>query len=145
MENNYTKTLRIKLFIIRLVAFAVFVVPLVIFSIIAFKEAMKNLEKLILIGCIGLASIIEVFSLFFKTHKRSPIWIVLIGLTVIIHETILPLMIVLGIGACLDDFVFVPLIDYYRTSLVASKTYDKRQKYDKVKEEKEVEPANENL
>lgn len=131
--SDYTKHLRTKLFFCRLFALLFLVAPLIVYGIIAFSESAKNYEKIILVGCIGLAVIIEMFSLFFRTHKRSPIWLVLIGICLIIKAKVFPLICVLG-GVCiLDDFVFTPLIDYYKTALISSKTLDKREKYEKGK------------
>ena len=72
-------------------------------------------------------AILTVFNVIAQKKLRCPIWIMLIGLYVAIRDYLLPLVIILAITSILDDLLFTPLIHYYYTKTVASKTIDQRE------------------
>lgn len=136
MASKFTKGLRAKLWVCRIIDFLILVVPCLVYVIFAFVNGdIGNTKKIILTGLCAVAIIITIFNLFAQKHKRSPIWLVIIGLFIAIRELLMPLIIMLAVGSILDDFLFAPLISYYRTALISSKVYDKREEQNKVVEQ----------
>ena len=74
-----------------------------------------------------IALILTVINVVAQKHLRCPIWVLLIGIYVAMEKYLMPLVIILAITSILDDLVFTPIIHYYYTQTVASKTMDKRE------------------
>lgn len=83
--------------------------------------------KVTLVAMLFLALILTAINVIAQKHLRCPIWVLLIGLYVAMNKYLMPLIIILAVTSVLDDLVFTPIIHYYYTQTVASKTIDKRE------------------
>lgn len=125
-SSKTTKHARAMLRTLRIIDFIILVFPVAFYTIMAYIDnAIGGQRKVILTALMGLALIICIFNLFAQKHKRSPIWLVFMGIYYAM-ESVIPLVIMCGVGAVLDDFVFAPAISYFKTSLIANKQIDKR-------------------
>lgn len=127
-SSKFTKGLRAKLWTCRIIDWLILLTPIIVYVILAFVNGeVGNTKKIILTGLVAIALIITIFNWFALKHKTSPIWIVIIGLYIAMKNVLLPLVLMVGIGSLLDDFLFKPLINHYKIQLEASKVYDKRE------------------
>lgn len=140
-KSDFTKGILVKLWICRAVDFAILFLPIIIYALIGFSyENVSNTAKIIMVGTIVVSLILVIFNLVAQKRLRCPLWIILIGLFICIKEMLLPLIIILAVGSILDDLVLTPLIQYYRTKYIASKTIDEREDYDnKLRSESQAE------
>jgi len=83
-------------------------------------------QKVAVVCTAMIAIMLTAFNVMTQKNLRCPIWIILIGLFVAIRDYLLPLIIILAITSVLDDLVFSPLINYYKTKLIANKAMDER-------------------
>lgn len=134
-SSNFTSVTRIKLWLCRILDFILLWIPSFVYVGFAFSNGeVGSTKKIILTGLCAIAIIICVLNFFSQKHKRSPLWLIFIGLYFCIYKLLLPLVLMLAVASILDDFVFAPLISYYKTTLIASKTYDKRKQYDEIEQ-----------
>jgi len=130
--SEFTKSCNRKLWLFRILDFICLAAPLIVYIIIALcNNGIKIGYKVAVISTLLIALILTVFNIIAQKKLRCPIWIILIGLYVAIKEWLLPLVIILAATSVLDDLVFTPLIHYYYTKTVASRTIDQREKYEK--------------
>lgn len=130
--SEFTKSCLRKLWFFRILDFICLATPLLVYIVIALcSNGIRVGYKVAVISTLLIALILTIFNIIAQKKLRCPIWIVLIGLYVAIKNWLLPLVIILAITSILDDLVFTPLIHYYYTKSVASKTIDDREKYDK--------------
>ena len=126
--SQFTKNCRRKLWLFRILDWVCLAAPLIIYVIIALcNDGIKVGYKVAVVSTLMIAIILTVFNVIAQKKLRCPIWIMLIGLYVAIRDYLLPLVIILAITSILDDLVFTPLIHYYYTKTVASKTIDQRE------------------
>lgn len=126
MASTYTKKSRTKLWIFRILDFLILVGPVVAYVVYALtNNKVSNVGKIVVISTTASALIILLFNILFQKHLRSPIWIVFLGLYVAMDKLI-PLIITIGICSILDEFVFSPLIKYYKIKTVSNKAMDER-------------------
>lgn len=138
--SEFTKSCRRKLWFFRLLDWICLAAPLIVYVIIAlFNDGIKVTYKVAVISTLMIALVLTVFNIIAQKRLRCPIWIVIIGLYIAIRDYLMPLIIILACTSILDDLVFTPLIQYYYTKTVASKTIDQRQYADEAdKREKEI-------
>ena len=138
--SEFTKSCRRKLWFFRLLDWICLAAPLIVYVIIAlFNDGIKVTYKVAVISTLMIALILTIFNIIAQKRLRCPIWIVIIGLYIAIRDYLMPLIIILACTSILDDLVFTPLIHYYYTKTVASKTIDQRQYADEAdKREKEI-------
>lgn len=130
--SEFTKSCCRKLWLFRILDFICLATPLIVYIVIALcNDGIKIGYKVAVISTLLIALILTVFNMIAQKRLRCPIWIVLIGLYVAIRNWLLPLVIILAVVSILDDLVFTPLIHYYYTKTVASKTIDDRERYEK--------------
>ena len=126
--SSFTKSCRRKLWLCRILDWVCLCAPLIVYFIIALcSEGIQVGYKLTMVATLLIAMILTIINVVAQKRLRCPIWIMLIGLYVAIREWLLPLVIILGVVSVLDDLVFTPLIHYYYTKTVASKTIDQRE------------------
>ena len=129
--SEFTKSCRRKLWFFRILDLICLAMPLLIYIVIALcNDGIKVGYKVAVISTLLIALILTIFNIIAQKRLRCPIWIVLIGLYIAIRNWLLPLVIILAVTSILDDLVFTPLIHYYYTKTVASKTIDEREKYE---------------
>lgn len=130
---NYTKLCRTKLWLYRVLDWLCLFVPVLIYIGIGLcSEGTLAVQKFSLIGCVVVAGILTLFNVVAQKRLRCPIWIILIGLYIAIQKYLLPLVIILAITSVVDDLIFTPLIDHYKTKLIASKVYDERKVEERI-------------
>lgn len=126
--SNFTKRSRTLLWTWRIIDWLCLFAPLIIYLIIGLaNNNVTTGAKVTLVAMLFLALILTAINVIAQKHLRCPIWVLLIGLYVAMNKYLMPLIIILAITSILDDLVFTPLIHYYYTQTVASKTIDKRQ------------------
>lgn len=126
--SQFTKKCRAKLWLFRILDWVCLAAPLIIYVIIALcNDGIKVGYKVAVVSTAMIAIILTIFNVIAQKKLRCPIWIMLIGLYVAIRDYLLPLVIILAITSVLDDLVFTPLIHYYYTKTVASKTIDQKE------------------
>ena len=125
--SAFTKSCRKKLWFFRILDWVCLSLPLIIYLIIALEnDGIKVSQKVAVVGTLIVAIILTILNVIGQKRLRCPIWIILIGLFVAIRDQLLPLVIILAIVSVLDDLVFTPIISYYHTKTIASKTIDQR-------------------
>lgn len=138
-SSAFTKSCRRKLWLFRILDWICLAAPLIVYVIIALcNDGIRVGYKVAVVSTLMIAIILTVFNVIAQKKLRCPIWIILIGLYVAIREWLMPLVIILAVTSILDDLVFTPLIHYYYTKTVASKTIDQREAAEsKVEKEEE--------
>lgn len=132
-SSEYTKVCRRKLWLYRILDALILIGPLVYYFFAALcNEGITTFGKVSVVGTVAIAAILVMFNIIAQKRLRCPIWIVLIGLFIAVRDWLLPLIIMLAVAAILDDLILTPLISYYRTKLIASKTIDDRENSDGV-------------
>ena len=126
--SNFTKKSRALLWTWRLIDWLCLFAPLIVYLIIGLvNDNVTTGGKVTLVAMLFIALILTVINVIAQKHLRCPIWVLLIGLYVAMEKYLMPLVIILAITSILDDLVFTPIIHYYYTQTVASKTIDKRE------------------
>ena len=126
--SNFTKKSRTLLWTWRLIDWACLFTPLLVY--LGIGLASNNVTtgaKVTLVSMLFIALILTAINVIAQKHLRCPIWVLLIGLYVAMDKYLMPLIIILAITSVLDDLVFTPIIHYYYTQTVASRTIDKRE------------------
>lgn len=98
--------------------------PVIIYTAIGFAEGTIT-EKISLGMTLIGAIILTALNVLFKTHYRSGIWLVIIGLFFCL-ESIMPLLTCVAVATILDEFVFTPLHNMYKQKYTINKEIDKR-------------------
>lgn len=127
-SSKFTKKSRALLWTWRLIDWLCLFAPLIVYLIIGLvNDNVTTGGKVTLVAMLFIALILTVINVVAQKHLRCPIWVLLIGLYVAMEKYLMPLVIILAITSILDDLVFTPIIHYYYTQTVASKTMDKRE------------------
>ena len=126
--SNFTKKSRALLWTWRAIDWLCLFAPLLIYLIVGLaNNNVTTGAKVTLVAMLFLALILTAINVIAQKHLRCPIWVLLIGLYVAMDKYLMPLIIILAITSILDDLIFTPIIHYYYTQTVASKTIDKRE------------------
>lgn len=121
---TYTKKCRLLTALFWSLGFGVSVLPFLVYAVIGFVDA-GTTEKLVLtLGAVA-AAIIGLTNFFFKKHLRSPLWILLLALYMVLDE-ITPLLICAAVGCVLDELLFTPLCAHFRSKTLINSELDKR-------------------
>lgn len=133
-QSTFTKNCRIKLWLYRILDWICLFAPVLVYICIAlFSGGVAVLGKVSIVATVIIALVLTVINIIAQKRLRCPIWIILIGLYVAIQQYLMPLIIILAVTSVMDDLLFTPLIHYYYTKLVASKTIDEREKAEQGK------------
>lgn len=119
-----TKKYKNKLNFVRLLSFALTVLPVILYAILGFYNGSIG-EKVSLGICTLLAVMFVIINVMFKYHIRSTLWIMLIGIYICI-DNIIPLLITMAASTIIDEFVLVPLIKKYKDKYIINKEIDLR-------------------
>lgn len=126
--SQFTKKSRLLLWTWRIIDWLCLFAPLLTYLIIGLaNNNVTTGAKVTLVAMLFLALILTAINVIAQKHLRCPIWVLLIGLYVAMDKYLMPLIIILAVTSVLDDLVFTPIIHYYYTQTVASKTIDKRE------------------
>lgn len=127
-SSKFTKKSRALLWTWRLIDWLCLFAPLIVYLIIGLvNDNVTTGGKVTLVAMLFIALILTVINVVAQKHLRCPIWVLLIGIYVAMEKYLMPLVIILAVTSILDDLVFTPIIHYYYTQTVASKTMDKRE------------------
>ena len=127
-ESKFTKKSRALLWTWRIIDWICLFLPLIIYLIVGLcNNNVTTGGKVTLVAMLFLALILTAINVIAQKNLRCPIWCLLLGLYVAMDKVLLPLIVILAITSILDDVLFTPLIHYYYTQTVSSKTIDKRQ------------------
>lgn len=133
-QSTFTKNCRIKLWLYRILDWICLFAPVLVYICIAlFSGGVAVLGKVSIVATVIIALVLTVINIIAQKRLRCPIWIILIGLYVAIQQYLMPLIIILAVTSVMDDLLFTPLIHYYYTKLVASKTIDEREEAEQGK------------
>lgn len=133
--SNYTKRLKKKLWIFRILNLILLFVPVIVYAFIALCDGgVTVVGRVSVVSSVMISLILTAFNVITKHNLKCPRWIILIGVYVAMKESILPLVIMLAVTSVLDDFFFTPIISTYRSDLIANKAIDRRMG-DSVREE----------
>lgn len=131
--SKFTKKSRALLWTWRAIDWLCLFAPLLVYLAIGLvNNNVTTCAKVTLVAMLFLAIILTLINVIAQKHLRCPIWVLLIGLYVAMNKYLMPLIIILAITSILDDLVFTPIIKYYYTQTVASKTIDKREAAEKA-------------
>ena len=126
--SKYTKKCRIKYWLATILNALLMLVPLVTYVCVAMTDGgVTTAQKVGVTSTVLVALIFTGLNVILQKHLRCPIWIVLLGLFIAMQEGILPLIIILAAVSVLDDLLFTPLTQYYKTKLIAAKAMDERE------------------
>lgn len=121
-----TKKCRLKLWIVRCIDAIALILPLLYYIALCYTgEEITSTSKISLTASLAIAGIILMLNIILKFKLRSPIWIILIGIYYCFGDIML-LVIMIAVGTILDEFLFTPLINRYKTELIANVAMDKR-------------------
>lgn len=126
MKSKFTKKSIKMLWFLRIVDFLLLFAPLLFYIVSALgNPIIGTAQKITVVGTVAIAAIICIFNLLLQKHLRCPIWIIFLGLYFAIDK-LMPLMLMVAGASILDEFIFSPLISYYKTKTIANKTIDSR-------------------
>lgn len=126
--SKYTKKCRIKYWLASVLNALLMLVPLATYVGIAMMDGgVTTAQKIGVTGTVLIAILFTGLNVILQKHLRCPIWIVLLGLFIAMQKAILPLIIILAVVSVLDDLLFTPLTQYYKTKLIAAKAMDERE------------------
>lgn len=120
MTKHYFKMMIVFLVLCALCLFG----PISFFFVRAFVLG-DNAQKLTLGITFTMAFILFVINLIMKSHLRSVIWVMLLGVFAVI-DAYLAIIITFAVACFLEELIFSPLYRYYKSKLRISKEIDKR-------------------
>ena len=120
MTNKYKNIYRT----FKLLSWAVTILPLVVYFVIAFSKA-EIVHKLAIGSMLTIVLILTVINVIGKLQLRSPLFLLLIGIYVGLGQILTPLVIT-SCGVVLDEFIFTPLYKKYKQLYVINREIDKR-------------------
>ena len=120
MTNKYKNIYRT----FKLLSWAVTILPLVVYFVIAFSKA-EIVHKLAIGSIVTIVLILTVINVIGKLQLRSPLFLLLIGIYVGLGQILTPLVIT-SCGVVLDEFIFTPLYKKYKQLYIINKEIDKR-------------------
>ena len=120
MTNKYKNIYRT----FKLLSWAVTILPLIVYFVIAFSKA-EIVHKLAIGSMLTIVLILTVINIVGKLQLRSPLFLLLIGIYVGLGQILTPLVIT-SCGVVLDEFIFTPLYKKYKQLYVINREIDKR-------------------
>ena len=108
----------------KLLSWAVTILPLVVYFVIAFSKA-EIVHKLAIGSMLTIVLILTVINVIGKLQLRSPLFLLLIGIYFGLGQILTPLVIT-TCGVVLDEFIFTPLYKKYKQLYIINKEIDKR-------------------
>lgn len=120
MTKHYFKLMIIFLILSALCLFG----PISVFFLRAFIVG-DTAQKLTMGVTFTIALILFFINLIMKSHLRSVIWVLLLGVFAVIDHYLL-IIIVFAIACFLEELIFSPLYRYYKSKVRINKEIDKR-------------------
>ena len=120
MTNKYKNIYRT----FKLLSWAVTILPLVVYFVIAFSKA-EVVHKLAIGSMLTIVLILTVINIVGKLQLRSPLFLLLIGIYIGLGQILTPLVIT-SCGVVLDEFIFTPIYKKYKQLYIINREIDKR-------------------
>ena len=120
MTNKYKNIYRT----FKLLSWAVTILPLIVYFVIAFSKA-EVVHKLAIGSMLTIVLILTVINVIGKLQLRSPLFLLLIGIYIGLGQILTPLVIT-SCGVVLDEFIFTPIYKKYKQLYVINREIDKR-------------------
>lgn len=120
MTKHYLKLMIIFLVLSAICLFG----PISVFFLRAFIVG-DTAQKLTMGVTFTIALILFIVNLIMKSHLRSVIWVLLLGVFAVIDHYIL-IVIIFAVACFLEELVFGPLYRYYKNKMRINKEIDKR-------------------
>ena len=120
MTKHYFKLMVIFLVLSAICLFG----PISVFFVRAFVVA-ETAQKLTLGATFTVALILFVINLIMKSHLRSVIWVLLLGVFSVMNHYLL-IVVIFAVSCFLEELIFWPLYRYYKSKVRINKEIDKR-------------------
>ena len=108
----------------KLLSWAVTILPLIVYFVIAFSKA-EVVHKLAIGSVLTIVLILTVINIVGKLQLRSPLFLLLIGIYVGLGQILTPLVIT-SCGVVLDEFILTPIYKKYKQLYIINREIDKR-------------------
>lgn len=120
-----TKKYKRRYILFAILSFLCFLGPAAFFTMAAFITNTAIVSKVALSSTVLIVLILSLVAMANKIAMRSRLWILLIGLFLCLDSVI---AIVFTIGSCqiLDELIFTPLKNHYKTKYTINKEIDNR-------------------
>lgn len=123
--SEYTERLKNRLFWLRFIVILLLAIPLFYFFVKALASGADSWKKVTLVITALLSLALIALNLILKFHLRSPLFLMLIGIHVVMDNVVV-LIVLLFITSALDEFILTPWIKCVKAKLVANKEMDRR-------------------
>ena len=120
MTNKYKKLYET----FKILSWAVTILPLVVYFVIAFSKA-EVVHKLAIGSMLTIVLILTVINVIGKLQLRSPLFLLLICIYIGLRHILTPLVIT-SCGVVLDEFILTPIYKKYKQLYVINREIDKR-------------------
>lgn len=100
------------------------IAPIGYYTTVAFIAG-TVVEKVSLGALATLAVIMVAINALLKLHLRSPLWIMLVGVYLVL-DYILPLILIIAITTIADELIFTPLCKKFKNKAIINGEIDKR-------------------
>ena len=123
--SERTEKLKNKLFRLRFALFILLATPLFYFFVSALAMGAEAWKKVTLVSTSMISLVLIGVNFIFKFHLRSPLWIMLIGIHVVMDNVIV-LITLLAITSLIDELFLTPWIKSTKAKLITNKEIDLR-------------------
>lgn len=124
--SERTEKLQNKLFWLRFALCLILVTPLFYFFVAALAAGgVEAWKKVTLVSTAMFSLILIGVNFVFKFHLRSPLWVMLIGIHVVLDNVVV-LLVLLAITSILDEFILTPWIKHVKIQVITNREIDRR-------------------
>lgn len=131
-RSDFTTDLNVRRWVLTVIDWIILLTPIIVYFFIGLCGDGVIVKKVTLVCTMVVALCLAIFNIIAKKHLRSVLWIMVLGIYVAC-ENILPMIMILAVATILDEFLFTPLIERYKTQYLASKTDDEKREWIKKK------------
>ena len=124
MISPTTKKYKRLALIMGLISILLLITPIGYYTTMAFIAG-TVVEKVSLGALATLAVIMVAINALLKLHLRSPLWIMLVGIYLVL-DYILPLILIIAITTIADELIFTPLRKRFKNKALINGEIDKR-------------------
>lgn len=124
MISPTTKKYKRLALIMGLISILLLITPIGYYTTMAFIAG-TVVEKVSLGALATLAVIMVAINALLKLHLRSPLWIMLVGVYLVL-DYILPLILIIAITTIADELIFTPLRKRFKNKALINGEIDKR-------------------
>ena len=125
-ESERTEKLKNKLFWLRFASCIILVTPIFYFFVSALAAGgVEAWKKVTLVSTAMISLALIGINFVFKFHLRSPLWVAMIGIHVVLDNVVV-LLVLLAITSILDEFILTPWIKHVKVQVITNKEIDLR-------------------